>query len=45
MICYDFFELEELWKKTLTFKGVICTEAPEREWEIEVQLRKNTAYF
>ena len=45
VICYDFFELEELWKKTLTFKGVICTEAPEREWEIEVQLRKNTAYL
>ncbi len=45
MICCDYLELQKLWEASPVFKGIISTEAPEKEWEIEVQLRKNETYL
>ena len=45
LLCCDYMELEGLWESDPVFKGTITTEAPEGEWEIEVRLKRNTAYL
>jgi len=45
MLCCDHLELQKLWEKNPVFTGTIRTEEPAGEWEIEIQLRKNTAYL
>lgn len=45
MLCCDHLELQELWESKPVFKGIISTETPGGEWEIEVQLRKNMDYL
>ncbi len=44
MLQCDFLQLREIWEKELRFRGEIITQQPEKTWEIEVTLRRNTAY-
>lgn len=45
MLCCDYLELQTLWENPPVFKGIIETEQPEKEWEIEVRLQKNESYL
>lgn len=45
MLCCDFLELRRLLLAQPVFEGVIKTQEPDREWNVEVRLRENREYL